>query len=93
MLVLQRRMSQGALISFMLYQGSLSSAFDSLGYCFTGMSAAVGAQSNPVLQPSVAEAYQQTHGCGAITASCTVCAPPRRREHGLAHCVQVQQTR
>ena len=43
-LVLERRMSQGSLISFMLYQGSLSSAFDSLGYCFTGMSAAVGAQ-------------------------------------------------
>ena len=41
-LVLQHRMNQGALISFMLYQGSLSSAFDSLGYCFTGMAAAVG---------------------------------------------------
>ena len=26
----------------MLYQSSLSSSFDSLGYCFTGMSAAVG---------------------------------------------------
>ncbi len=35
-------MSQGSLISFMLYQSSLSSSFDSLGYCFTGMSAAVG---------------------------------------------------
>ena len=35
-------MSQGSLISFMLYQSSLSSSFDALGYCFTGMSAAVG---------------------------------------------------
>lgn len=46
-LVLEHRMSQGSLISFMLYQGSLSSAFDSLGYCFTGMSAAVGVHRTP----------------------------------------------
>lgn len=54
-LVLERRMSQGSLISFMLYQGSLSSAFDSLGYCFTGMSAAVGARpAGPPPAPATA---------------------------------------
>ncbi|KAK9845905.1 hypothetical protein WJX81_005691 [Elliptochloris bilobata] len=42
-LVLDGRMSAGALVSFMLYQQSLNSAFQALGDVFSSLSAAVGA--------------------------------------------------
>jgi len=42
-LVLAQAMSAGSLISFMLYQQSLSAAFQSLGDVFSSLSAAVGA--------------------------------------------------
>ena len=42
-LVLAHHMSAGALVSFMLYQQSLSGAFQSLGDVFSALSAAVGA--------------------------------------------------
>jgi hypothetical protein len=51
-------MSQGSLISFMLYQSSLSSSFDALGYCFTGMSAAVG-ECTGVLAPALVNAMHR----------------------------------
>jgi ATP-binding cassette, subfamily B (MDR/TAP), member 9 len=43
LLVLRSAMTQGSLISFMLYQQSLSAAFQSLGDVFSSLSAAVGA--------------------------------------------------
>jgi ATP-binding cassette subfamily B (MDR/TAP) protein 9 len=42
-LVLEHEMSAGALVSFMYYQQSLSSAFQAIGDIFTGLAAAVGA--------------------------------------------------
>ncbi|KAG1663832.1 hypothetical protein FOA52_013397 [Chlamydomonas sp. UWO 241] len=42
-LVLQGHMSPGALVSFMLYQQSLSSAFQAMSDVFSGLMAAVGA--------------------------------------------------
>jgi ATP-binding cassette, subfamily B (MDR/TAP), member 9 len=42
-LVLAGRMSSGALVSFLLYQQSLSAAFQALGDVFSALSAAVGA--------------------------------------------------
>jgi ATP-binding cassette subfamily B (MDR/TAP) protein 9 len=43
LLVLNGRMSAGSLVSFMLYQQSLSSAFSMLGDVFSALTAAVGA--------------------------------------------------
>ncbi|KAJ9509930.1 hypothetical protein QJQ45_011470 [Haematococcus lacustris] len=42
-LVLDGKMSPGSLVSFMLYQGSLSSAFQALGDVFSALTGAVGA--------------------------------------------------
>ncbi|KAG7669825.1 hypothetical protein Ndes2437B_g06013 [Nannochloris sp. 'desiccata'] len=47
-LVLSKAMSAGALVSFMLYQQSLSGAFQSLGDVFSALSAAVGAADKVV---------------------------------------------
>ena len=47
-LVLEKAMSAGALVSFMLYQQSLSGAFQSLGDVFSALSAAVGAADKVV---------------------------------------------
>ena len=47
-LVLRGAMSAGALVSFMLFQQSLSAAFTSLGDVFSALSAAVGAADKVV---------------------------------------------
>lgn len=58
-LVLRGAMSAGSLVSFMLFQQSLSSAFQALGDVFSALSAAVGAADKVVelmkRQPAVAE--------------------------------------
>lgn len=47
-LVLSKRMSSGALVSFLLYQQSLTAAFQALGDVFSALSAAVGAADKVV---------------------------------------------
>jgi ATP-binding cassette, subfamily B (MDR/TAP), member 9 len=47
-LVLEKYMSAGSLVSFMLYQQSLTNAFQSLGDVFSNLSAAVGAADKVV---------------------------------------------
>lgn len=47
-LVLTKRMSSGSLVSFLLYQQSLSAAFQALGDVFSALSAAVGAADKVV---------------------------------------------
>ncbi|PSC71292.1 ATP-binding cassette sub-family B member 9 [Micractinium conductrix] len=58
-LVLRGAMSAGSLVSFMLFQQSLSAAFQALGDVFSALSAAVGAADKVVelmrRQPAVAE--------------------------------------
>ena len=59
-LVLDGVMSAGALVSFMLYQQSLSASFQSLGDVFSALSAAVGAADKVVELINKKPAFEET---------------------------------
>ena len=94
-LVLRGAMSAGALVSFMLFQQSLSAAFTSLGDVFSALSAAVGAADKVVelmrRPPRIAErgTLAPATFAGKITLQVGGAAGPGRAGWLACACVRV----
>lgn len=86
-LVLARRMSAGSLVSFMLYQQSLSGAFAMMGDVFSALTAAVGAADKArarAWKAAPPAGRQALHATAAAAGGAARPACPRRRAAATA---------